>query len=141
VEQPEVRVKWPLHMALRVRYHECDAQGIVFNANYLAYLDMAFFELWRDVCGSYRDLLAQGRDTVVAETQLRFVRAAHYDDELEVRTAIDHLGTTSLILAFEVRRGDELIAEATSRYVFVSTETMEKAEPPEAVRAALEALG
>ncbi len=26
---------------LRVRYGECDAQGIVFNANLLAYVDVA----------------------------------------------------------------------------------------------------
>jgi len=30
---------------LRVRYGECDPQGIVFNANYLAYIDPASGEL------------------------------------------------------------------------------------------------
>ena len=32
---------------LRVRYGECDPQGIVFNANYLAYFDHTVTELWR----------------------------------------------------------------------------------------------
>ena len=33
---------------LRVRYGECDPQGIVFNANYLLYFDVAFTEYWRE---------------------------------------------------------------------------------------------
>ena len=38
----------PFSHRLRVRYGECDAQGIVFNANYLAYVDVALTELWRE---------------------------------------------------------------------------------------------
>ena len=38
---------------LRVRYGECDAQGIVFNANYVAYFDVAITELWRDTVGPW----------------------------------------------------------------------------------------
>ena len=36
---------------LRVRYHECDPQAIVFNAHYLAYCDLAVTELWRETMG------------------------------------------------------------------------------------------
>ena len=36
---------------LRVRYHECDPQGHVFNANYLAYADIAVTELYREAFG------------------------------------------------------------------------------------------
>ena len=32
---------------LRIRYHECDAQGHVFNAHYFAFFDIAITELWR----------------------------------------------------------------------------------------------
>ena len=31
----------PFVHRLRVRYGECDAQGVVFNANYLMYFDVA----------------------------------------------------------------------------------------------------
>jgi acyl-CoA thioesterase FadM len=34
----------PFRHRLRVRYHECDPQGVVFNANYLAYFDIALIE-------------------------------------------------------------------------------------------------
>ena len=39
---------------LRVRFHECDPQGIVFNANFLAYADIAMTELYREMFGSWK---------------------------------------------------------------------------------------
>lgn len=43
----------PFAHRLRVRYAECDAQGVVFNAHYLTYLDVSITELWRAAFGSY----------------------------------------------------------------------------------------
>ena len=37
-----------------MRFHECDPQGIVFNATYLTYVDVTITELFRDVAGSYQ---------------------------------------------------------------------------------------
>jgi hypothetical protein len=36
-------------MALRVRWAEVDQQGIVFNAHYLTYFDVAITEYWRAI--------------------------------------------------------------------------------------------
>ena len=45
---------------LRVRYAECDAQGIVFNANHFAYFDITLTELWREAFGSYDAMVSAG---------------------------------------------------------------------------------
>ena len=50
----------PYVHSLRVRYHECDPQSVVFNANYLAYFDINITELWRAAFGSYDAMLARG---------------------------------------------------------------------------------
>ena len=42
---------------IRVRYSECDAQGVVFNANYYAYFDLLLTELWREAIGPLRDAI------------------------------------------------------------------------------------
>jgi len=39
-------VSGPFRHRLRVRYNECDPQGVVFNANYLTF-DITITELWR----------------------------------------------------------------------------------------------
>ena len=43
------RVPEPFRHRIRVRFNECDGQGVVFYANYLMYFDVAMTELWREV--------------------------------------------------------------------------------------------
>lgn len=127
-------------MPLRVRYHECDGQGIVFNAHYLAYVDMCAFEAEKALFGSHEEFLAHRTDVVVAEANLKFRAPARYDEELVVSQYLNHLGTTSLIFDFEIHRGETLIAAATLRYVFIDPETLRPSAPPDAVRKAYAAL-
>ncbi len=125
-------------MTLRVRYHECDPQGIIFNAHFLAYFDMAIGEVLREQYGNYRTMTAAGVDLVVAEVQVRFLAASSYDDVLDVHVAIEHLGNTSVVAGFRVTRESDEIAEATIRYVFIDPKTGQKTTPPAHIRQALE---
>ncbi|RSM79927.1 acyl-CoA thioesterase [Amycolatopsis sp. WAC 01375] len=129
-----------VEMPLRVRYHECDGQGIVFNANYLAYVDMAMFEVEKALFGSHEAALDSGVDVVVAESNLRYRAPCRYDDELVVAVYLNHLGTTSLIIDFEISRGGDLCTEVKTRYVFVDPTTLKKAAPPASVRKVYAAL-
>jgi acyl-CoA thioester hydrolase len=123
---------------LRVRYGECDAQGIVFNANFLAYVDVVLTEIWRQSMGSYDGLLATGVDTVVGEANMRFLAPGRFDDVLTIEGGFDGLGTTSTVLRLWFRRGSELLVEADLRYVFVDLENWQKTPIPPEVRGALE---
>ena len=127
-------------LPLRVRYHECDGQGIVFNAHYLAYVDMCSFEAEKALFGSHDEFLAHGADVVVAEANLKFRAPARYDDELVVSQYLNRLGTTSMAFDFEIRRCDTLVAEAAVRYVFIDPATLRPAAPPDAVRKVYAAL-
>jgi acyl-CoA thioester hydrolase len=127
----------PFSHELRVRYGECDAQGIVFNANFLAYVDVVLTEIWRASMGSYDGLLATGVDTVVAEANMRFRAPGRFDDVLRIDAGFDGLGTTSTTLKLWFRRGDDLLCDADIRYVFVDIKTWEKAPIPDEVRESL----
>lgn len=123
-----------------MRYGECDAQGIVFNANFLAYVDVVLTEIWRETMGSYDLLLETGVDTVVGEANMRFLAPGRFDDLLTIEGGFDGLGTTSTTLKLQFRRDDELLVEADIRYVFVDLENWRKAEIPEKVREGLKPL-
>lgn len=123
-----------------MRYAECDAQAIVFNANFLAYVDVVVTEIWRATMGSYDGLLANGVDTVVAEANLRFRAPGRFDDILRIKAGFDGLGSTSTVLKLWFHRGDDLLAEADVRYVFVDVDSWEKAAIPDRVRSALTPL-
>jgi acyl-CoA thioester hydrolase len=122
---------------LRVRYSECDQQGVVFNGNYLFYYDVALTELWRDRIGPYNEVVARGIDVVVAEATLRYRAAARFDELLDIAVPVKHLGTTSLIVAPEFRVGDRLIADGEIRHVFVDPKTLQKKPMPDDIRDAL----
>src|SRR5436853_2484833 len=69
---------------LRVRYGECDPQGVVFNANYLAYFDVVFTEFWREAVGDYTaTTIDVGADMVVAESRIGFLGPAAFDENLD----------------------------------------------------------
>jgi len=127
----------PFRHQLRVRYGECDLQGVVFNAHYLAYFDTSINELLRAACGSYRSIIERGIDVVVAEAQLRFRSAARFEDELTLEVAITRLGTTSIATAHRIDRDGELLVEGTLRHVLVDLASMAKTPIPDWLRARL----
>src|SRR5688572_25859020 len=119
---------------LRVRYHECDAQGVVFNANHFAYFDVTLTELWRELFGSYQAMLDEGTDCVVREANAVFNGPVRFDDEIDIHVRVEHLGTTSMVLALEERRDGDLLVEGRMAYVFVDPATGAKKEIPAHVR-------
>jgi acyl-CoA thioester hydrolase len=127
----------PLEYPLRVRYGECDAQGVVFNSHYLAYFDISITELWRAAFGSYQSALDRGWDVMVAEANVRYLSPARFDDELRMSISVGKLGTTSLHTHHRVCRGEDLLVEGTIRHVWVDAKTYVKTPIPAPARDAL----
>jgi acyl-CoA thioester hydrolase len=121
----------PFVYDLRVRYGECDPQGIVFNANYLLYFDVVFTELWRAAVGPWQEMVERGIDAVVAEAHLGFRAPARFDDQLQLRAQITRLGTTSITTEIDVMREQELVLAGWLRHVCVSTDTWRKTDVPD----------
>ena len=130
-----------VEIPLRVRYGECDPQGVVFNANYLAYNDVAAIELWRAALGGYDELPAQhGVDVLVAETTVRFLAPLRFDDEAEMEIGVRSFGTTSMQLGMRIKREGAIVTEIDTRSVFIDPDSMTKTPIPERVRELLEPL-
>jgi acyl-CoA thioester hydrolase len=123
---------------LRVRYSECDRQGVVFNANYITYFDVALTELWRATIGPYDAMVGAGTDMVVAEARARYLAPAHFDDLLDIAVAPTRLGTTAMTTQIEVRRAQTLLVEGEMRHVFVDAASGTKRPIPDEVRRGLE---
>ena len=128
----------PFVHRLRVRYHECDAQGIVFNANHFAYFDVTLTELWREAFGSYDAMVDSGTDVVVADAQATFLGPVRFDDEIELQFSIAKLGNTSMTSEIEERKNGETLVKGRMVHVFVDPKTMQKKEIPDHARERLE---
>ena len=122
---------------LRVRYGECDPQGVVYFARYADFVDIGMTELWRARIGPYNDMVEAGSDMVVAELQLRYRGSAAFDDELDVVIGLERLGETSLTCAWRIERDGDVLVEGTIRQVCIDPATKSKKPLPADVRAAL----
>ena len=122
---------------LRVRYGECDPQGVVFNAHYFAYFDIALTELWREAAGGYAAMMEEGVDLQVVEATARYKAPARFDDELDLSIEVTRLGTTSMVTSLAIHRDGTLLVEGELVHVFIDTETLTKTPIPDHLRAAL----
>ncbi len=127
----------PFVHELRVRYGECDPQGIVFNANYLLYFDVAFTELWREAVGPWQEMVTRGVDAVVAEANIEFRAPARFDDMLALNAQVTRLGRTAITTEIDVMREQSLLVRGRLRHVCVATDTWEKTELPDWIRGGL----
>ena len=101
---------------VRVYWEDTDAGGVVFYANYLKFFERARTEWLRSLgVGQQRLLEDHGLMFIVAETALRYLRAARLDDRLDITVAVAEAGRASLRLAQQAWRDGELLAEGTIR--------------------------
>jgi acyl-CoA thioester hydrolase len=138
-------IRWPsvserFHHRIRVRFNECDPQGVVFYANYLMYVDVAMTEFWREAAGGYREMVEAGTDVMVAEANLRYRDSARFDDELDLSLWVRRFGSSSVFLRFALERPADgtLLVEGELRHVFVDANSYEKRPIPARVREGLE---
>jgi acyl-CoA thioester hydrolase len=126
----------PFRHRLRVRYNECDPQGVVFNANYLTYFDLTMTELWREL-GGYQAMVDAGVDMVVAEARILYLAPLRFDDEFEAQATIARMGDTSLMTEIGLTRGDQTVVEGELRHVFIESGGGRTAPIPESIRSGL----
>lgn len=125
----------PVSCELRVRYADCDAQGIIFNGRWFELFDTAMTEFWREVIGGYSHLPdALGVETVVAETGARFRGAGRFDDLLDFAMHVRRLGSSSMRVEIDVSRAGQLLCEGFIEYVFVDPRELRPIEIPERLR-------
>jgi acyl-CoA thioester hydrolase len=123
---------------LRIRYGECDPQGVVFNANYLAFFDVVITEFWREAVGDYNAMIEAGADMVVAESRIRFLGPAMFDEQLDFELRVARLGNTALGTVIDAAVGDRPVVNGEVRHVFIDPATKQKRPMPEDIRVALE---
>ena len=106
---------------LRVYWEDTDAGGVVYHAQYLAFLERARSE-WMRALGRGQDAMRRGHDGhehglvfAVRAMQVDFRLPARLDDALAVSVALRECRRASLVIAQEIRRDGELLLDATVR--------------------------
>lgn len=87
---------------LRIRYAECDMQGIVFNAHYLAYCDDAFGAWVETSMPMAMDFVGNDGsfDVMVKKAVLTWHGAVRFGETLDLDCAVSRWGRTSFDVRF-----------------------------------------
>ena len=116
-------------------------QKIVFNGNYLNYIDVAVAEYWRAIGLPYPHGYVDryGNDVFLRKASVDYVGSARYDDMLEVLVRVEKIGRTIMTFTFEIWRdspddSDRPLITAELVYVNADPRTMTPAPLPAAVR-------
>ena len=108
------------HTSLRVRWMECDAQGIVYNGAYMDYLEVGQSEYYRNLGFSIYKVGKRGFfDTAVVKTILEFRAPAHVDEILDLYVRVGEFGNTSFHLDMEIYKEDTDIVLTVVQGVYV----------------------
>lgn len=107
-------------ISIRVYYEDTDAGGVVYYANYLRFMERARTEWLRDL-GFEQDELSQKDGVVFAvrSAGLEFIKAARFNDMLQVDTMVTAIGKASVTFKQIITRGDELICSGEIRLACV----------------------
>jgi acyl-CoA thioester hydrolase len=116
---------------IRVIFGDTDQMGVVYYANYLRYFEGARAAYWRSLGRSYKDLEAAGVGLPVVEVHCNYKRPAHYEDLLEVDVWVSEVRPASLRFGYRIYRGDDLLAEGTTRHGVIGRDGRPRPLPPD----------
>jgi acyl-CoA thioester hydrolase len=123
---------------IRVRYAECDAQKVVFNARYGDYLELATTEFLRAI-GMDGTMISGRYDYQLVKQTLEWKSSARFDQVLELSVHVPRLGNTSFTVATEFRIAGTAPVFATGEtvYVLVEADSLSKTAVPPEIREVL----
>lgn len=104
---------------MRVRYAECDVQGVVFNSRYLEYLDVGITEYWRRV-----GIFGTGDDLEfhVVRNLITYRKPLLLDEAFDICLRLTKVGTSSMTTHWEIhaRDTDDLRADGETVNVHIA---------------------
>ncbi|QOV92400.1 acyl-CoA thioesterase [Humisphaera borealis] len=116
-------------IAIRVRYPECDPMGYLHHSIFLQYFEMGRVELLRSQGHQYAELEQKGLFFVVVKIEVRYKAPARYDDELTLTTKVVKQTHVRIDHAYVLRKGQTVLAEATSTIACVGRDGQLQAIP------------
>ena len=126
---------------VRVYYQDTDAGGVVFHAQYLAFMERARTELL-NAAGLDLARIADEKRVLfmVHELKVRYHQPARLNELLSVSAEVATMGRASLVFRQRVERGEALLVEADVTLALVDRDRMRPVRMPEELPKALRAV-
>ena len=127
------------HWPIRIYYEDTDSGGVVYHSNYLKFMERARTECLRDFEIDQKAL----KDNlnlmfVVHEIDIKFNRPAVFNDEIEVQTKLEKLGSVKIELEQIIFRSTEILTESRVVVASVNSFSMKPMRIPNEIKLLME---
>lgn len=124
---------------IRVRYAETDQMDVVYHGNYAQYFEVGRAESIRQMGFTYKDMEAMGVVMPIVEWHAKYLRPAHYDELLTIRTILKELPDDHRIEFHQevYNESEKLLTVGRVVLYFIDASTKQKTNMPEVLKAKL----
>ena len=113
-------------------YQDTDAGGVVFHAQYFAFMERARTEMLNQKGIDLAHVADRQRTLfLVHEIAAKYHRPARLNDMLSVSAEVVRMGRASLVFRHRVERGEELLVEADVTVALVDRDRMQPTRMPQ----------
>lgn len=121
---------------IRVRYAETDQMDVVYHGNYAQYFEVGRTESIRQLGFTYKDMEAMGVVMPIVEWHAKYLRPAHYDELLTIRTILKELPDDHRIEFHQevYNESEKLLTVGRVVLYFIDASTKQKTGMPEVLK-------
>ena len=125
------RNEFPAFWEATVRYYELDPQGVMHNANHVAFFDQAITAYFKFIEYDYlSDIEETNKDFHTVQVLVQYNKPLHMDQTVEIGVKIKEIGNTSMtwIMGMFLKDTDELVSSCEAIHVYTD-QTAKKPTP------------
>ena len=114
-----------------IRYYELDPQGVMHNANHVAFFDQAITAYFKHVNYDYlKDIEESKKDFHTVQVLVQYNIPLYFDQEIEIGVKIKEIGNSSMtwMMGMFLKETDDLVSSCEAVHVYTDQTTM-KATP------------
>ena len=110
-----------------VRYYELDPQGVMHNANYVAFFDQATTAYFKHVNYDYlSDIKETKKEFYTVQVLVQYIKPLYFDQDIEIGVKIKEIGNSSMtwIMGMFLKETGELVSSCEAVHVYTDQTTM-----------------
>ena len=110
-----------------IRYYELDPQGVMHNANYVAFFDQAITAYFKHIDFDYLKVIEDTKkDFHTVQILVQYIKPLYFDQDIEIGVKIKEIGKSSMIwiMGMFLKETGELVSSCEAVHVYTDQTTM-----------------
>ncbi len=117
--------------SFRAYHDDVDFTGVMYNANYLKYMERARSDMLREAGFDQKQILEGGISFVLSHADVAYKKPVYFNDECIIATSVLKFGKASVLLQQDVRlqSSNDVMCRGNMKIVCISKEMKPVAIP------------